>query len=100
MRLIDADSLKERLNNAADVDEFEPYGFIDDVYWEIENSPTIDTVELKHGKWEKAKRHGVVVYSNAYAECSECHSVIFLGWEMKYCPSCGAKMDGEAKDDE
>ena len=70
---------------------------LEDVLGMVDNAPTIDAVEVKHGSWEKAKPHGVVIYSNAYAECSSCHSVIYLGWEMKYCPNCGAKMDGEVK---
>lgn len=76
------------------------YVMLAEVKLTLDQMPTIDAVEVVHGSWEKAKPHGVVVYSNAYAECSSCHSVIFLGWEMKYCPNCGAKMKGEEQNNE
>lgn len=47
------------------------------------------------GKWIKAGRDGVVTYSDAYAECDQCHKVTFLGRRMKYCPNCGAYMGGK-----
>lgn len=42
----------------------------------IEDYPTADVREVRHGKWEKA---------NSYAV-----------WDklFEYCPHCGAKMDG------
>ena len=52
--------------------------------------------ERKRGKWIKAGRRGFVTYSPAYAECSCCHAEpTFLGWTMRYCPSCGAEMKGD-----
>lgn len=68
----------------------------------IEESPTADVVEVRHGKWtEKVKdeRFGdewdeIVLY-----ECSVCNSecVESLGI-YQYCPNCGAKMDGKGGD--
>ena len=46
----------------------------------------------KEGEWEKAKPKGIVSYSDGYAECSNCHDTIWLGWKMHYCPNCGARM--------
>ena len=45
----------------------------------------------KLGKWQKAKPHGVVTYSDGYAECSHCHEAIWLGWGMNFCPNCGTQ---------
>lgn len=52
---------------------------------------------VRKGKWVKAERRGCVTYSDAYAECSYCHGEpTFLGWRMKFCPDCGARMsEGE-----
>lgn len=58
--------------------------------------PTVEP-ERKTGKWGEAHRRGVLTYADIYAECSACHSEpVFNGWEMRYCPNCGAKMEGEA----
>lgn len=44
--------------------------------------------ERKHGHWLTKKAWHV--------ECSECHHVLeFICDVKKYCPNCGAKMDGE-----
>lgn len=67
------------------------------MYYCSDAMPTIKP-ERKMGKWVKAERDGVIVYSDAYAQCSMCKEVTFLGWEMKYCPNCGAKMVGDGND--
>ena len=59
----------------------------------IENAPTADVVEVKHGEWIKGGSH--------YG-CSECcTSILYNIWGYEcysdYCPHCGAKMDGGTK---
>ncbi len=50
--------------------------------------PTIDAEPVRHGRW--------IAQDNTYTRymCSECESKNHGGHE-KYCPNCGAKMDGE-----
>ena len=56
-------------------------------------APSADVVEVRHGRWVS---NGLGGYKYAFY-CSEC------GWvdgypfsdRHKYCPGCGAKMDGE-----
>lgn len=51
-------------------------------------------VEQKHGRWK---------FLNDYqSRCSECHDVMWVDHnaEPNFCPNCGAKMDGERKDNE
>lgn len=49
--------------------------------------PTVE--ERKHGHWITKKAWHV--------ECSECHHVLeFICDVKKYCPNCGAIMDGKA----
>lgn len=50
----------------------------------IQNAPTIDPV--RHGKWAKAYNTGITVY------CGLCNRT--ADRKHKYCPNCGAKMDG------
>lgn len=54
----------------------------------IKRAPTIDPV--KHGKWINGTQFGGV-------RCSECGygTIIMLHYSNSYCPSCGARMDGE-----
>ena len=55
----------------------------------IENAPTADVVEVKHGKWIKAS----CSEKDGDAHCSECNH---WDWsDCKYCSECGAKMDGD-----
>lgn len=60
----------------------------------LEELPTIDPV--KHGKW---------IDDKGLYRCSVCNNLWTTWWavvvpeermykEMKYCPNCGAKMDG------
>lgn len=65
----------------------------------IPNAATVcDMQEVKRGEWIYAD--GDVGY-NVY-RCSKCGKAIFLDEEKiyNYCPNCGAKMDGERKDEE
>ncbi len=60
---------------------------------EIINSiPTADVVEVRHGEWKKSSPY------NRFMNCSVCgfgqdHTT------FKYCPNCGAKMDGERREE-
>lgn len=87
MRMIDANTLKK---------SFEEDGHLSNYIEEfIDNAPTIDAEPVRHGRWIQSK----TVY--AYHNCSLCKvphkmqmscNVYVL---LKYCPHCGAKMDGD-----
>ncbi len=57
---------------------------------------------VRHGKWEIK----LVFWGEKYSECSYCGYDIsdndvakhILKYDYKYCPHCGAKMDGDADD--
>lgn len=57
---------------------------------EIDAMPTVDAVPVKHGKWTD-KDGGI-------ATCSVCGDRWGVWSVMKYCPNCGAKMDGKEGD--
>lgn len=75
---------------------------------DVSNAPTVDAVEVVHGRWERC---GGDIHSSGYAVyCSVCNKTYFVHYEYslgglyghkelfekpKYCPSCGAVMDGE-----
>lgn len=60
-------------------------------------APTVDVQEVRHGEW-KSFHSEDTLYGSYY--CSACgHEqdigmVVSLTTEFKYCPNCGAKMDG------
>lgn len=91
MRLIDADKAKAEL---LAIDETIPAwpGFFDGLKTSYQSAAdrldTMPTEERKNGHWLTKKAWHV--------ECSECHHVLeFICDVKKYCPNCGAKMEGE-----
>ena len=59
----------------------------------IARTPTEDVEEIRHGRWISNELGG---YKWAYY-CSECGFVDGYPFNdrHKYCPNCGAKMDGK-----
>ena len=104
MRPIDADALKNRL------EDLRSYTMLGEgcLYYDgetnalsiailnIVNAPTVDAVPVKHGRWIDAiipngdKNLPIIV-------CDQCNTFFPLafGDSHRYCPNCGAKMDGE-----
>ena len=64
----------------------------------IEHMPHVNA-DRQQGEWIKAKNDGVWAYAEVYAECDQCHKVVFNGWEMNYCPNCGSRMSKGADDE-
>lgn len=63
----------------------------------LDDTPTADVAEGKHGYWvyNRGQTFGEPRYF-----CSLCiDGGSDNGWD-NYCPNCGAKMDGERKDEE
>lgn len=68
---------------------------IDDMLGEIEDAPTADVVEVKHGEWKS--------YNTECSICKRINPTLFLdeffgkykALHLEYCPNCGAKMDGK-----
>lgn len=66
---------------------------------DIMRFPRADVQPVKHGKWEEIEEYGG--WGDTYFRCSVCGDE----WDldagtpiengMKYCPNCGARMDGE-----
>lgn len=92
MRLIDANELLERMKTIENFSNQK--GMFAIVQKMIENAPTVKTTN--NGRWIKVEDD----YNNHLYECSNCHTWTSLPTEevnngnIKYCWSCGAKMDG------
>ena len=68
----------------------------------LNNFPSADAVEVVHGRWEKYTddkfmgygADGRIRYRKVYSyKCSKCWN--YTAVKHKYCPNCGAKMDGD-----
>ena len=79
------------------------YGYADVVFADdIENAPTVDAVEVVHGRWVDSKNNTVPFDSDGSPVrscfCSVCGEWLTASDEYacigKYCPNCGARMDG------
>lgn len=93
-RYIDADELLRksfRIEGHFDLPSGKAQNFsaINDT--EIINFPTADVAPVVHGHWVKEKPDVIIHWC-----CSACRNCYYLDEpNAKYCPNCGAKMDGE-----
>ena len=100
-RLIDADALlrdieseinkKTKVILLADYNHYYCSGMRNAIRL-VKRLPTADPV--KHGHWIKRNTVGT-------ATCSICGGIIYNSYDSeanKYCPNCGARMDGDAND--
>lgn len=65
----------------------------------IKKMPGIDAAPVVHGRWIKDNDSFQINARCCYFDhtCSECGKIISDRYEFpKYCPNCGAKMDGGA----
>ncbi len=107
-RLIDADALIDTIDNTNwySVKDgkltlgavlFTGLYMATDINHAIETAPTVDAVEVVHGRWV----YNTDDFTPAY-RCSACgYNKPMIAGErvsqgaMNYCPNCGAKMDGD-----
>lgn len=84
--------------------ELETIKELHSIMHKIEQMPTADVVEVKHGEWEEVDS----TPKGQMFHCSVCHKTAYFPqptrdktWKKQcpytYCPNCGAKMDGERK---
>ncbi len=98
-RYIDAEKFAKRIELSP---AFENAAFAGDLLQRVvldllDNAPTADVVEVKHGYWIEKEE----IYGDVYYTCSNCNN----DWTtidgtpqenfMTYCPNCGAKMDSQ-----
>ena len=56
--------------------------------------PSADVAPVRHGCWERVIPSKSAAKWSTRVSCSNCHSAGYA--HHKYCPNCGAKMDGGA----
>lgn len=105
MRLIDADKLKEYIDDCECCKKCDKIGFMcnDDCelpdiltpQWErvLNEQPTVDAQLVRHGKWTSHTLGSTGYGTTVMYQCSECERMTIS--RFRYCPNCGAKMDAE-----
>ena len=91
-RLIDANALKRHMVRAMEISGVRNITKEDFVYC-IDNSDTVDAVEVVHGRWVQ-KEIRELLCSSIVPHCSVCNALKIQD-KWNYCPNCGAKMDGD-----
>ena len=84
-RLIDANALIKEANADG------AYGYVDTK--QIADAPTVDAVEVVHGRWIDAYPDIEPNPMFMYGICSKCGFEQAISKYLNYCPNCGAKMD-------
>lgn len=101
-RYIDADALLESVKSKRLI--FEESTPIEEAIAEqvsvfeeaIEEAPTADVDEVRHGTWYHETDNNWV----GYAKCSACgRRMNYSCYGYAYCALCGAKMDGERREE-
>ena len=113
-RLIDANARIEEIKEAQ-CTGCENYGgircracWVDDAIGLIDDSPTVDAVEVVHGRWEWYTDRCEDLFLGCDDDygwrCSCCETPLEdcddpeMPPTLNYCPNCGAKMDGGNED--
>lgn len=94
-KYIDAENLSQAKFPIPASGKHSPYeiGWNDAINAIIENTPTADVQEVRHGEW--ICHISDIFPAESTMECSLCHNERDLGYADKYCPNCGAKMNLE-----
>lgn len=93
MRLIDADAAYERAQADSRRGAFEDWEF-DMIVNLLDSAPTVDAVPVVHGEWRYFRGSFSV---RPHFRCSSCLRPRYEHYacnEFRFCPNCGAKMDG------
>ena len=96
MRLKDADKLVEILDEEYRKDKsISKLLLISFAKQILSDAPTVEAEPVRHGHWDYIEEYFADRWWNTY-QCSACgHQEDFEEpHRMKYCPECGAKMEG------
>jgi rubrerythrin len=83
-RYIDTEKIHITADTMAD-EMGEIYVSLTDVRKSIDQTPTADVVEVRHGRWLR--------YGQDYTQCPLCGAVNTNLNINNFCPNCGARMD-------
>ena len=95
-RLIDADAFECVCVNGKSDDFCNGVLYVLDM---IDAQPTVDAVEVVHGRWKRElvpiANMDIVRYRDTCSICGAKAEFLCRDSHYNYCPNCGAKMDGD-----
>ena len=101
MRYIDADKFMDRLNYAQ-IEFSDTYAGLGRAKFLLSLQPTADVEEVRHGEWQYEQLDEYKFYKVTCPYCDAYYMGNYDAYnepdEFNYCPNCGAKMDGERKE--
>lgn len=108
MRLIDADALKEvmistlehiKQHPKMDGQERHIIAASAALSEMINDAPTVDAVPVRHGRWET---DGIMMDECEFlmTRCTACGETYEYGFNMPFCPNCGADMRKDGGDEQ
>lgn len=71
------------------------YKTLELVLQHLQDAPTVESVEVVHGRWVLKETCGI---NTEKYHCSVCDKIPRSLHTEDYCPNCGAKMDGGNED--
>lgn len=90
-RLVKAKEVEEIFNYEVSVADKDPLDAFDSA---IQNAATVDAAEVVHGRMEWIPTDDF----ESILTCSVCKKTEGASISNKFCPNCGAKMDGDSYD--
>lgn len=95
----DAEYIKNLCQNPANSEDW--LGGVCDAINAVEDVNTVDAVPVVHARWTEKETSENTIDEWQSAKCTNCgkyHTTPYLYYfiDYKFCPNCGAKMDGDA----
>ena len=64
----------------------------------IEDFPTVDVMKVRHGRWHDVYMSSASSFVGTCSVCGVSNDIPPVPSLAKYCPNCGARMDGGQDD--
>lgn len=98
MRLIDADALWHHFAAMQECVSIRDHMYLMGVISIIDRAPDVDAAPVVHARWVHRCRYiATEIWEWCCSACGELPpGPNQCAYELRYCPSCGAKMDGGA----
>lgn len=99
MRLIDADAFIQMMEEKCDPESTLDPWVLSVCRGGVKMMPTVDAVPVVHGRWIRVySRPGVFKYLGwTCDQCGQRTGNEYAPQWYKFCPNCGARMDGDGK---
>lgn len=99
MRLIDADAFIQMMEEKCDPESTLDPWVLSVCRGGAKMMPTVDAVPVRHGRWIRVySRPGVFKYLGwTCDQCGQRTGNEYAPQWYKFCPNCGARMDGDGK---